>query len=179
MYENLIYFFIAISLSMDAFSLALVYGTKKISLKKKIILSITVGIFHFIMPLLGAITSSKLFLKYLEFSDYLIGIIFIILSIEMLRDKEEITIIKLKNIWSIIFFATTVSIDSFSVGLALSLREETIFKAFLIFSITSCLFTMLGLKLGHKLSTYLAKKANFLGGIILLIIGLKYIFFNN
>ena len=44
---------IGISLSMDAFSLALIYGTQSISKKNKIILSIIVGIYHFVMPLLG------------------------------------------------------------------------------------------------------------------------------
>ena len=43
----------AISLSMDAFSLALVYGTFGIDRKNKIILSLIVGCFHFVMPLFG------------------------------------------------------------------------------------------------------------------------------
>ena len=49
MSDNLIYFFMAIGLSMDAFSLPLAYGTTKINVRKKIILSLTVGIFHYIM----------------------------------------------------------------------------------------------------------------------------------
>ena len=44
---------IAVSLSMDAFSLALIYGTQAISKKGKILLSIIVGLYHFIMPLIG------------------------------------------------------------------------------------------------------------------------------
>ena len=44
---------IGISLSMDAFSLALVYGIAGISDHKKIMLSIIVGLYHFIMPLIG------------------------------------------------------------------------------------------------------------------------------
>ena len=46
-------FLIAISLSMDAFSLSLAYGT--LNLKKKEIhrLALMVGIFHFVMPLFG------------------------------------------------------------------------------------------------------------------------------
>ena len=44
---------IAISLSMDAFSLALVYGLLIYSKKRKLLLSIIVGIYHFFMPLIG------------------------------------------------------------------------------------------------------------------------------
>ena len=44
---------IGLSLSMDAFSLSLLYGSKSIDNKKVITLAVTVGVFHFIMPLLG------------------------------------------------------------------------------------------------------------------------------
>ena len=46
-------FLIALSLSIDAFSLALIYGTQGISKRDKIILAIIVGMYHFIMPLIG------------------------------------------------------------------------------------------------------------------------------
>jgi putative Mn2+ efflux pump MntP len=44
---------IAISLSMDAFSLSLAYGTLDIDKKNIYTLSIIVGIYHFFMPLIG------------------------------------------------------------------------------------------------------------------------------
>ena len=50
MQQLLIYFFIALGLSMDAFSLAIAYGTNKISTKKTIALSLCVGFFHYLMP---------------------------------------------------------------------------------------------------------------------------------
>ena len=44
---------IGISLSMDAFSLSLIYGMNNLNNKQKLSLSIIVGIYHFIMPLIG------------------------------------------------------------------------------------------------------------------------------
>ena len=44
---------IGISLSMDAFSLSLVYGMIGMSRNKKVFLSLIVGLYHFIMPLIG------------------------------------------------------------------------------------------------------------------------------
>ena len=58
---------IAISLSMDAFSLSLVYGTLNIDKKNKIILSFIVGIYHFLMPLLG-LSIGSFVAKYLVFN---------------------------------------------------------------------------------------------------------------
>ena len=52
---------IAVSLSMDAFALSLSYGIKQVPIKKIIITALTVGIFHFFMPLLGSIIGTTLF----------------------------------------------------------------------------------------------------------------------
>ena len=57
----LLYFFMAIGLSMDAFSLAIVYGTNGIEKKKAIILSLFVGILHFIMPNVGNILGKQFY----------------------------------------------------------------------------------------------------------------------
>ena len=76
---------------MDAFSLALIYGTQGINKKDKIILSLIVGIYHFIMPLLGYLFG-KIILKYIPIeTNILVGFIFIILSIQMFISlkKEE------------------------------------------------------------------------------------------
>ena len=111
----LIYFFMAIGLSMDAFSLALAYGTTQISMKKKILLSITVGLFHFFMPQLGSLLGSELLLNYIVKANYLVGIIFLILGTEMFISRNDKEAGAITNILSIIIFSFTVSIDSFSV----------------------------------------------------------------
>ena len=58
----IIIFLIAISLSMDAFSLSLAYGIEGINPKNKIMLSFVVGIYHFIMPLIGLIFSNIIYI---------------------------------------------------------------------------------------------------------------------
>lgn len=173
----LIYFFMAIGLSMDAFSLALAYGTTKIPITKKVILSLTVGIFHFFMPKLGALLGTKLLLNYISKANYLVGIIFIILALEMFfsrKDKKSGTI---TNIISIILFSFTVSIDSFSVGIALSLTRKNITIACLIFAVISSIFTFLGVELGMKIAKKFESKAEYIGIIILFFLGIKYLLF--
>ena len=54
----------AVALSMDAFSLAILYGTLGLTNKKRITLSIIVGMYHFIMPLLCSLFG-KIILKYI------------------------------------------------------------------------------------------------------------------
>ena len=177
MNDILIYFFMALGLSMDAFSLALAYGTTKISMKKKIILSITVGIFHFIMPWLGSILGNELLLNYIAKANYLVGVIFLILGIEMFISRKEEKKGTITNLASILLFSFTVSIDSFSVGIALSLTTKDINMPCFIFAMTSMLFTFLGVNIGNKIANRFENKAEDIGIAILLILGIKYLFF--
>ena len=174
MQQLLIYFFIAIGLSMDAFSLAIAYGTNNIEKKKILILSKSVGLFHFFMPVLGSLIGQKM--NYLVTdANKVVAIILFIIAIQMYMSRKEEKKGSITNILSIILFSLTVSLDSFSVGLGLGLMKKTIFSASTIFSITSFIFTLIGLILGKKLSERFGLKATYLGIIILIVIAIKYL----
>lgn len=169
---------IAIGLSMDAFSLAILYGTLNFNMKKIMFLSSSVGMFHFFMPLIGN-TVGQLIMSFVSIkSNEIVGIIFLFLSIEMLISlfREE-NAVDLKEFWSIILFAFTVSIDSFSVGIGLSVIYSNRFLAVLVFSVISFLFTFLGLLLGRFLSQKLGKASILIGSIVLLCLSFNYLFF--
>ena len=159
---------------MDAFSLSLAYGTNKISKNKIILLSLVVGLFHFFMPITGSLIGIPIS-NLVHKANFIVGIIFIMLAIEMFISKDEENKITITNILSIIIFAFTVSIDSFTVGIGLSLTNKNIIIPSIIFSMTSFIFTLLGLILGKKLSKTFGKKAIYLGIIILLVLGIKYL----
>ena len=134
----LIYFFMAVGLSMDAFSLALAYGTTKIPITKKIILSLTVGIFHFFMPIIGNYIGLAV-IKLLNLaSNIILGTVLIILGINLAIHyvKDENADIKL-SFFGLIFFALSVSIDSFSVGLGINDITNNYFLASIVFALCS------------------------------------------
>jgi len=172
-----ILFLIAIGLSMDAFSLALIYGTLNMETKYHNLMSIFVGIFHFFMPLFGYFLG-KIIFSVLPISPKIVaGVIFIALAIEMLLSlKKEEQLKILENIFSICLFAFTVSIDSFSIGIGLGNLTNQILLAGLIFSLTSATFTYLGVKLGDILVKKFGNISTLLGSIILFILGIYYIF---
>lgn len=175
MQQVLIYFFIALGLSMDAFSLAIAYGTNKISLKKELALSFFVGLFHYLMPLLGTFLGEKLNFI-VNGSNIIVGLIFLVLAAEMYTSIDEDKKGLITNFLSILFFSLTVSIDSFSVGIALGITKNYTSICFIIFSLVSATFTLTGLLLGKYLSQKLEKKATYFGIIILILLALKYIF---
>lgn len=172
----LLYFFMAVGLSMDAFSLAIVYGTNHIEKEKAIILSLFVGILHFIMPNLGNILGQSFLKGFLTCGNLITGVVFFILAIQMILSfKEDEKVNDLKNYLEMFLFALAVSIDSFSVGIALSLENQNLILGGIIFSITSFLFTMIGLILGKFLSEKTGKISKVIGITILLILSFKYL----
>ncbi len=171
------YFFMAIGLSMDAFSLAIVYGANGINKRKIILLSIIVGIFHFIMPNLGGYLSNILLTNFITYSNFIAGIVFTILGFEMILSfKDEDLKYELGGMIEILLFAVAVSLDSFSVGIALALNNQNLVLAGIIFSIISATFTFLGLMLGKFLSERTGKISKIIGIIILFILAINAFF---
>ena len=109
--------------------------------------------------------------------NYLVGIIFLFLSLEMLFSlKEEEKASPIENIFQVLFFAFTVSLDSFSVGLGFGATKENVCFAGIIFTFCSFLFTYCGLLFGKKLQKSFGKKANLFGCVLLFLLSLFYLF---
>lgn len=168
-------FIIAVSLSMDAFSLSLAYGTISMTKKEINILSIIVGIYHFFMPILGMLIGKFIFNIMHISGDLIVLIIFGFIGINMIVEsfKKEEKVKKMK-IGEMILFGLAVSIDSFSVGIGINNISSNFLLCSCIFSITSFIFTYVGLILGNKLNQLIGKVATLIGGIVLIILGLIY-----
>ena len=163
---------IGISLSMDAFSLALVYGMIGINNKQKIFLSIIVGIYHFLMPLIGL--KFGLFIDSISFINLHIisSIILIYIGIDLIVSnfKEDGTLII--SIVGFIMFGLSVSIDSLTVGIGLKTITNNYLLSSIIFSLSSLTFTYLGLMMGNTIGKRVGKYAKLIGGITLIIISI-------
>ena len=173
--ELLIILIIAISLSMDAFSLSLTFGTLQLNKKYMIIMSLFVGCFHFFMPLIG-LYFGNIITKYID-PNIVSCIVFLFIGVSMIINsfkKEEN--IKLFSFLEIILFAFAVSIDSFSLGIGLNHFTNNYLLSSVTFCISSFLFTNLGLLLGRKIGNYFGKASTILGGLILSSIGIICLF---
>ena len=167
---------IAISLSMDAFTMSLAYGTLNISKKDIILLSSIVGIYHFIMPLIGNLIGSFIFSEIPINPDFIVAIILILIGIEMildtLREKESL---KYFGILKMILFGFTVSIDSFSIGIGLKNITSNLVLSSSLFTIFSFSFTLLGSLIGSKINQLFGVISTLIGGITLILIAIFYI----
>lgn len=172
-----VFLLIGISLSMDAFSLALIYGTYGLSRKKEIMLSVIVGIFHFVMPLVGLFFGNMIYRYFIFNVNLVVGVIFGIIGVEMVISsvrEEEVKI--LDNFVGFLLFGLSVSIDSLTTGVGLSGISHNYLGIASVFMIVSGLFTFMGLQLGNKLTNNFGKYSTISGGVMMIILALYYMF---
>lgn len=166
---------VAVSLSMDAFSLSLAYGTIGLKKTKIILLALTVALFHFFMPLLGLFLGSFIIKTFSINTNFLTFLVLVFIGIQMIIENIKGNNVSEINIGNILFFAFAVSIDSFVVGIGISSLTDYYIISCLLFALFSGLFTFLGLKLGNYLNILIGKIAPILGGITLIILGISYL----
>ena len=176
MKELLILLMIGISLSIDAFSVSTCIGMCNLSLKKTLNISLLVGLFHFIMPLLGVIVSNQINKIIYINSDIILGIILLLLSLQLFIEylkptNKEISL----NKYGALFFSFGVSIDSFTIGLGLKAITDNLLLSSSVFSICSFSFTFLGLTLGKYINKILKKYSYLIGTLLLFSLGILFL----
>lgn len=169
-------FILSLALSADAFGAALAVGMRRMGLLDKLMLSSSVGIMHIILPLISMTAGSEL---YERFGDILFsagGIILALTGLQMVLSffrKEER---QKPTGLGMLLFAFGVSMDSFSTGLSLGVLGMDKSTAVISFGACAASLTMAGLIFSSRMSTAAGKAGEVAGGVLLLIIGLKWIF---
>jgi putative Mn2+ efflux pump MntP len=170
---------IAAGLSMDAFAVSITLGlsVKKPKIIEMLIPGIYFGFFQAIMPLAGYFTGIR-FAKNIQFLDHwaaftLLGLI----GGKMIKDSFSGAEEKPDNapfqFIKMLLLATATSIDALAVGITFAFFEINIFKAILLIGLTTFCISTIGVKAGNIFGTKFKSKAEFAGGVVLVILGLK------
>lgn len=178
---------LGVALGTDAFSVSVAIGTKRLRLLLLLKLSLVIGIFHIIMPLLGV--ELGLFLHdffgnyYFEntidkitttIGSGVLMILGMIMIYENLKDGGEDSSFDLYG-WSLIILALSVSIDALSVGFSLGMLDANIFFSCLILGGVATAMVICGLTLGDKIGSLASGNAEILGGIVLILLGIHFL----
>lgn len=169
---------IGIALGMDAFSLGIGIGMQKLSWAKISKISITIGIFHILMPLIGMMIGHFLSTFIGDIATWVGGIILVMLGANMLWSSflnNKAHVLDQTVGIGLFLLAFSVSIDALSVGLSLGLFSADFLFVVLLFGIIGGAMTALGLTLGDKIGDWLGDYGEALGGIILLVFGIKFL----
>jgi manganese efflux pump family protein len=171
---------LAVALGTDAFSLSIGLGMAGINKRNTIILSITVLIFHILMPLLG-VWAGEIFGSLLGKTANIIGALVLIgLGLKMIKDsfsdeEEENPQILLANTKGLVLIAGSVSLDALSVGFSLGTQNVNLTVTSLTIGLVAGLMTAAGLVFGRFIGGWIGDKAKIIGAVILLGIGAKFL----
>lgn len=170
---------IAFGLAMDAFAVSICKGLalKKIDFKKCCIVGLWFGGFQGLMPLLGYFLG-KNFKKYIENVDHWVA--FALLALiganmikEALSKNEEKTDDSLA-FKTMFLLAVATSIDALAVGITFGIIPDiNIYFAVSTVGIVTFILSVAGVKIGNVFGVKYKSKAEFAGGLILILIGLK------
>jgi putative Mn2+ efflux pump MntP len=173
---------LSIGLAMDAFSVAIVagFGLGKIKLLDSLKVSITFGLAHVFMPILGWSLGFTIVSVIQRWDHWVTFILLAIVGVRMIRegleDSVEVNSIDLLGFIGLLLFTIAVSVDALAVGLSFSLQNMGIWIPSLYMGSGTLLFTFIGLNIGKKTGQRFGKKAQIIGGIVLILIGLRIIF---
>lgn len=178
---------IALGLSMDAFAVSITLGlsVKKPRIREIIIPGIFFGLFQALMPAIGYFAGIFFADKIQNFDHWiafaLLGIIGGKMIKESLSTREETN----ENYFTLIrlfVLAIATSIDALAIGITFVFFKVNIFMAVVITGIITFFISMTGVKMGNIFGSKFKSKAEFAGGAILVILGIKivveHLFFN-
>ena len=89
--------------------------------------------------------------------------------------EKKIEGAKLFNGLNLLLFSVAVSIDALAVGLTLYLETVALLLPVVIMGLTASIFTFLGLFIGSKTGRFFGRNMEIVGGLILIIIGLRIV----
>jgi manganese efflux pump family protein len=173
---------IAVALAMDAFSVSISCGMIIINpgFRHYFRLAFHFGLFQFIMPILGYF--GGLYLKdYIMAFDHWIAFgLLSVIGLKMIweafkHDDEAPDSCRSdpSRGWSLLVLAVATSIDALAVGLSIGILNRPILYPSVIIGVVCALFSIAGVALGNRVGSIMGRRAEAIGGLMLLAIGIK------
>ncbi|MDL2212300.1 manganese efflux pump MntP family protein, partial [Erysipelotrichaceae bacterium OttesenSCG-928-M19] len=146
--------------------------------KKAFIIAFTFGAFQALMPLIGYFFSYQLSDLIESIDHWLAFILLGVIGCKMIYEsfnQEEIVCAISNNIdyRRLLLLAIATSIDALAVGISFAFLNVNIYLAIIIIGSITFILSFIGVKIGCTVGAKFKKPAELLGGIILILIGLK------
>lgn len=176
-------FLIGIGLSMDAFAVAICKGLampNKVDKKGALLIALYFGVFQAVMPTLGWLLGSQ-FARYVtQMAPWIAFVLLAWIGGNMIREslskeereEEETGSVSHKEL---LVLAVATSIDALAVGVTFSMLElaVSIGAAVALIGCTTFVISLAGVYVGNVFGAKYKSKAEFVGGAILILIGVK------
>jgi putative Mn2+ efflux pump MntP len=171
----------AVALAMDCFavSLGMSCGPIKLSGRQTFRLAIHFALFQFAMPVIGWLAGENV-LGYIGSFDHWIAFgLLAFVGGKMIRESfragennENRPADRTRGL-SLVILSVATSIDALAVGLSLAMLRVNIFYPAVIIGVICFVLTVAGSKLGPLVGRIVGKRAELVGGLVLIAIGIK------
>jgi putative Mn2+ efflux pump MntP len=166
---------------MDAFAVSLGLGLslKPATGSQTFRLAFHFGLFQFLMPVAGWAAGETL-IRHIEKYDHWVACALLLgvggkMIFESLRPEKESGTKRsdpTKGV-SLLVLSVATSLDALAVGLSLAALHVAIIFPAVVIGVVAFAMTVLGMKIGPALGKVIGRRAELLGGIILILIGIK------
>ena len=170
-------FILAVALSMDAFAVSVCKGLSmgKAKLGSALTVGLWFGVFQALMPLIGFFLGVQ-FENYISAFDHWIAFILLAaIGANMVREavKGEDEGDPSVGFMAMLPLAVATSIDALASGVAMAAAGADIIHAVVFIGITSFVLSMIGVRAGSLIGGRNSSRAEAIGGIVLIAIGLR------
>lgn len=175
-------FLTALGLSMDAFAVSITNGMtiRDAKAREASAIGLAFGLFQALMPVIGY-AAGQVFTEYVQHFDHWIALVLlgfiggkmVYEGIRECRCPEATPVRKKLGMRMLVVQAVATSIDALAVGVSFAFLNINIISAALFIGVTTFICSFIGVFIGKKCGCMLGVKAEILGGVILVLIGLK------
>lgn len=174
-------FFIALGLSMDAFAVALCKGLNMRVYNKKysFLIAAFFGSFQALMPLIGWLLGTQ-FARYIrDFDHWVAFLLLAFIGGKMVYDsfkKDDCCCEKKEeafNFRELLMLSVATSIDALAAGVTFAFFKVNIFGAVLLIGAVTFILSASGVAIGNRFGIRYKNKAELIGGLALIIMGIK------
>ena len=171
-------FLIAVGLSMDAFAVSVCKGLAmpKCTFKKAAIVGLWFGGFQALMPAIGYVLGAQ-FQETIASIDHWIAFVLLALiggnMIHEALDNDEEEADASLDVKTMFLLAVATSIDALAIGITFAFLKVNIIPAVCFIGIVTFIISFAGVKIGNVFGVRYKNKAEIVGGVILILLGLK------
>lgn len=171
-------FLIAVGLSMDAFAVSVCKGLAmpKCTFKKAAIVGLWFGGFQALMPAIGYVLGAQ-FQETIASIDHWIAFVLLALiggnMIHEALDNDEEEADASLDVKTMFLLAVATSIDALALGITFAFLKVNIIPAVCFIGIVTFIISFAGVKIGNVFGARYKNKAEIVGGVILILLGLK------
>lgn len=177
---------LAVGLGMDAMSVSASVGVRWHGGHQKFRLAWHMGLFQFLMPVIGWSVGSRFAYMLRDFATWIAAILVFAIGAHMLYEAVRAVSDEAEHSpddkrrdptkgWSLIALSVATSIDALVAGVSLGLQQHDIWLVSVIIGIVAAIMALIGVVLGKRIGTVIGKPAEIIGSVVLMLLAVSFV----